>query len=62
MIRMLDGIFALAESFKTIWDFGFNNSSFYRLAEKIKTIKPEEIISLAYTYYKIDDRYVITAG
>jgi len=30
--------------------------------EKIKTIKPGEIISLADTYYKIDDSYIITAG
>lgn len=62
MVRMFDGMFALAESFRAVWDFGLDNSYFYRFAEKIKTIKPEEIISLADTYYNIDDLYVITAG
>lgn len=62
MVRMFDGMFALAESFKSVWDFGLDNSYFYSFAEKIKSIEPEEIISLADTYYNIDDLYVITAG
>ncbi len=62
MVRMFDGMFALAESFRSVWDFGLDNSYFYRFAEKIKSIKPEEIISLSDTYYNIDDLYVITAG
>jgi len=62
MVRMFDGPFALAESFRSTWEFGLDNSYFYRLAEKIKTIDPDEIIELARTYYKIDDLYEITAG
>ena len=62
MVRMFDGMFALAESFRSIWDFGLDNSYFYRFEEKIKSINAEEIISLADTYYNIDDLYVITAG
>jgi predicted Zn-dependent peptidase len=62
MIRMFDGMFALAESFRAVWDFGLDNSYYYRFAEKIKSISAEEIISLANTYYNIDDLYVITAG
>ncbi len=62
MVRMFDGMFALAESFRAVWDFDLDNSYFHTFAEKIKTIKPEEIISLADTYYNIDDLYVITAG
>ena len=62
MLRMFDGPFALAESFRSIWEFGLDNSFYYRLAEKIKTIEPDEIIELAKTYYNIDDLYQITVG
>jgi zinc protease len=62
MLRMFDGPFALAESFRSAWEFGLDNSYYYRLAEKIKTIDPDEIIELARTYYNIDDLYEITVG
>jgi zinc protease len=62
MLRMFDGPFALAESFKSAWEFGLDNSYYYRLAEKIKTIEAGEIIELARTYYNIDDLYEITVG
>jgi len=35
---------------------------YYRLAEKIRTIEPDEIIRLAKTYYNIDELYEITVG
>jgi predicted Zn-dependent peptidase len=62
MVRMFDGPFALAESFRSAWEFGLDNSYYYRLAEKIKSIDPDEIIKLARTYYNIDDLYEITVG
>ena len=62
MVRMFDGPFALAESFKSAWEFGLDTSYYYRLAEKIRTIDPYEIIELARTYYNIDDLYQVTAG
>lgn len=62
MVRMFDGPFALAESFRSVWEFGMDNSYYYRLAEKIKTIDSNEIIELARTYYNIDDLYEITVG
>jgi predicted Zn-dependent peptidase len=62
MVRMFDGPFATAESFRSAWEFGLDNSYFYRLAEKIKSIEPDEITSIAQTYYNIDDLYEITAG
>lgn len=62
MVRMFDGPFALAESFKSAWEFGLDNSYYYSLAEKIKTITPDEIIELAKTYYNLDDLYEITVG
>jgi zinc protease len=62
MVRMFDGPFALAESFRSVWEFGLDNTYYYRLAEKIKTIDPDEIIKLARAYYNIDDLYEITVG
>jgi predicted Zn-dependent peptidase len=62
MLRMFDGPFALAESFRAVWEFGLDNKYYYNLADKIKTIQPDEIIGLAKTYYNIDDLYEIIAG
>lgn len=62
MVRMFDGPFALAESFKSAWEFGLDNSYYYRLSEKIRSIGPDEIKSLANTYYSVDDLYQVTAG
>jgi zinc protease len=62
MVRMFDGPFALAESFRSAWAFGLDNNYYYRLAEKIRTIDPDEIIELARTYYNIDELYQVTVG
>jgi len=62
MVRMFDGPFAIADSFRSVWQYGLDNSYYYRLAEKIRSIDPDEIISLAKAYYKIDDLNIITAG
>lgn len=62
MVRMFDGPFASAESFKSVWEFGLDFKYYQRLYEKIITIGPDEISELASTYYKIEDLYEITAG
>jgi predicted Zn-dependent peptidase len=62
MIRMFDGPFAIAESFKAVWEFGLDYNYFIRLMNIIRTITPDEILRLANTYYNIDDLYEITAG
>lgn len=62
LLRMFDGPFALAESFKSAWEFGLDNSYFYRFAEKIKTIDPDEIMYLANKYYSIDELFEVTVG
>jgi predicted Zn-dependent peptidase len=62
LVRMFDGPFAMAESFKAVWEFGLDTSYFIRLAEVIETIRPDEIIRLAGTYYNIEDLYEVTAG
>jgi zinc protease len=62
LVRMFDGPFAMAESFKAVWEFGLDSNYFSRLAEVIKTISPDEIIRLAGTYYNMEDLYEVTAG
>jgi predicted Zn-dependent peptidase len=62
LVRMFDGPFAMAESFRAVWEFGLDTSFFNRFAEVIKTIRPDEIIKLAVTYYKIEDLFEVTAG
>ncbi len=62
MIRMFDGPFAIAESFRAVWEFGLDYNYFIRLMNTIKRITPDEILQLANTYYNIDDLYEITAG
>lgn len=62
MVRMFDGPFAIAESFKAAWEFGLDFSYFKDLMEKVMTITPDEITELARKYYKIEDLYEITAG
>jgi zinc protease len=62
MIRMFDGPFSLAESFKSAWEFGLGSKYYYRFIEKIRTIDADEIKSLASTYYNIDEIYQVTAG
>jgi predicted Zn-dependent peptidase len=62
MVRMFDGPFALAESFRSAWEFGLDNSYYHRLSEKVISIEQDEIIELARKYYNIDELYEITAG
>lgn len=62
MVRMFDGPFAIAESFKAVWKFGLDLNYFVRMMDTIRTITPDEILRLANTYYNIDDLYEITAG
>jgi predicted Zn-dependent peptidase len=62
MVRMFDGPFALAESFRSAWEFGLDNNYYHRLWDKIMTISPDEIITLARTYYNTDELYQVTVG
>jgi predicted Zn-dependent peptidase len=62
MVRMFDGPFAIAESFKAVWEFGLDLNYFVRMMNTIRTITPDEILRLANTYYRLDDLYEITVG
>lgn len=62
MLRMFDGPFAIAESFKSVWEFGLDNKYYQRFADKIRNITPDEIKALASTYYNIDELFLVTVG
>jgi predicted Zn-dependent peptidase len=62
MIRMFDGPFAIAESFKSVWEFGMDFGYFINLMNSVKTISADEIMRLAAVYYKIEDLYEVSAG
>jgi zinc protease len=62
MVRMFDGPFAIAESYRSAWEFGLDINYFHDLSEKILKIKPDEIIELARTYYNIDELFQVTVG
>ena len=62
MVRMFDGPFAIAESFRSAWEFGLDNNYYHNLSEKILKINSDEIIELARTYYNIDELYQVTVG
>jgi predicted Zn-dependent peptidase len=62
IVRMFDGPFASADSFKSAWEFGFDNNYYTELYNRVRNITPEEILDTAIKYYKIDDLYFVTAG
>lgn len=62
MLRMFDGPFALAETFRGALEFGLDFSYYKRLSEKIRSIDPDEIKYLANTYYPLNKLYQVTAG
>lgn len=62
MVRMFDGPFAIAESFRSAWEFELGIDYYNKLSEKILSISEDEIIALAGTYYKIDELYKVTVG
>lgn len=62
MVRMFDGPFATADSFRSVWEFGLDYSYYERLAKTIKTIGTDEIIHLANAYYRIEDLFEVVVG
>jgi zinc protease len=62
MVRMFDGPFASADSFRAVLEFGLDNSYYLNLAETVSNITSEEIMQLAKRYYNIEDLYEIVAG
>jgi zinc protease len=62
MVRMFDGPFAIAESYKAVWEFGLDFNYFTGMMKTIRTITPDEVMELALKYCNSEDFYQITAG
>jgi len=62
ILRMFDGPFSIADSFRSVLDFGLNFDYYHRMAETIKSVTPDEIMRLANAYCKPEDMYEIKAG
>ena len=62
LVRSFDGPMAIAESFRSAWEFGLDMSYFSKMMHTIRTITPEEVLQLANTYYNFEELYEITAG
>jgi len=62
LVRMFDGPFATAESFRLAWESGIDMSFYKTMAQKIKSITADEIIHIARSYYDTDELYTVIAG
>ena len=62
LLRLFDGPFSTADSFRSAWEFGLGPDYYFGYEEKIKTMTSEEIIHLARTYYNIKELIEVTAG
>ncbi len=62
LMRNLDGPFSIADAYKAIMNFDLSIDFYQKLANTIKNISSDDILSLANKYLKQDDFYTIVAG
>ena len=62
LLRMFDGPFALADSFRSILEYGLNYDFFNKGIDTVKNITPEEILSLARKYLNEESFTQVVAG
>lgn len=61
-LRSVDGPFALADKFKSIWEFGLDYSFFDNYFHAVKTVTPQELTDLANKYLQEKDLIECVAG
>lgn len=61
-LRSVDGPFALADKFKSIWEFDLDYSFFDKYFQAVKTVKPTELRDLANKYLQEKDLIECVAG
>lgn len=61
-LRSVDGPFALADKFKSIWEFGLDYSFFDNYFHAVKTVTPKELQDLANKYLREEDLIELVAG
>ncbi len=62
MLRDFDGPFPIAESFKSVLEYGLSSDYFQNYIDTIKSITPEEIRDLAQKYFNKNDLYELIVG
>ena len=62
MLRNFDGPFPIAESFKSILEYGLSSDYFQNYIDTIKSITPEEIRNLTQKYFDKNDLYELIVG
>jgi zinc protease len=61
-LRSVDGPFALADKFKSIWEFGLDYSFFDNYFNAVKTVTPQELRDLSNKYLQEKDLIECVAG
>lgn len=61
-LRSVDGPFALADKFKSIWEFGLDYPFFDGYFNAVKTVTPAELQALANKYLREEDLIECVAG
>ncbi len=62
MLRDFDGPFPIAESFKSVLEYGLSSDYFQNYIDTIKSITPEEIRNLTQKYFDKNDLYELIVG
>jgi zinc protease len=62
LLRMFDGPFVLADSFRSILEYGLDYDFYTKTIDTVKNITPEEISALARKYLKEDSFTQVVAG
>jgi len=61
-LRSVDGPFALADKYKSIWEYGLDYSFFDNYFHAVKTVTPAELRDLANKYFQEKDLIECVAG
>ncbi len=62
MVRMFDGPFALADSYRSLFEQGLDHNHFIELIACVKQMEPNDIKALAEKYFTEEDMKVVVAG
>ena len=62
MLRHFDGPFYIADSFKSVLEYGLDNSYFQNYIDTVRSITPEEIRDLTQKYFDKNDLFELIVG
>ncbi len=62
MLRNFDGPFYIADSFKSVLEYGLDNGYFQKYIDTVRSITPDEIRNLAQQYFDKKDLFELVVG